>query len=136
VGNNVYLATLAERFAAAADLDHLWAILTDAAHRLQFDRLELRFAPGVLPEPEPAFREWEGRQEGLSDPAAVWTIPLVMDGRVVATVILTRSLKVPAYFDHGYLLNALNGTFAAKLKVVLPGSAFADLSRRLDRSSA
>jgi len=135
VGNNVYLATLAERLSAASDFERLWAILTDAAARLQFDRLELRFAAGVMP--GPGFREWEGRQEGLSDPAAVWTVPLVMDGRVFATVILTRSLTVPTYFDHGYLLKALTGVFTAKLRATLPGDVEGLAGGlRIDRSSA
>ena len=58
-------------------------------------------------------------------------------GRVFATVILTRSLTVPTYFDHGYLLKALTGVFTAKLRATLPADVEGRAGGlRIDRSSA
>ena len=139
IGNNVYLATLAERLSGAPDLDGLWAILTDAAHRLQFDRAELRVVVHVVPREETVLRDWRGRDGGSSDPAAVWTVPLVVDGEAMATVVLTRSLRLPAHFDHGYLLNALSGAFTSKLATALQINSVHNRSEshlRLDRPPA
>jgi len=122
VGNNVYLAALRDQFVAASDLDRLWGVLTDAAKRLQFDRAELRMGTGAPAHQEAVVRDWEEREEPVSDPAAVWTVPLMADGDVIAVLVLTRSLRLPTPFDPGYLLNALNNGFAPRLRAVLPSS--------------
>jgi UDP-GlcNAc:undecaprenyl-phosphate GlcNAc-1-phosphate transferase len=140
VGNNVYLSALREQFVAASDLDRLWAVLTDAAKRLQFDRAELRVGTGALPHEEAIVREWEEREGPVSDPASVWTVPLVADGDVIAVLVLTRSLRLPTPFDAGYLLDALNDGFAPRLRSLLSTSVSgrAAIARRLgvDRPSA
>jgi len=140
LGNNVYLTSVAERFTAAPDFDCLWAVLTDVAQRLQFVRAELRAGTDGATPVGPAVREWERREEDASGPAAVWTVPLVAEGSVFATLVLSRSLRLPSHFDPAYLLDALSGGFAPRLRSVLPaplpGPAVVAASLRVDRPSA
>jgi UDP-GlcNAc:undecaprenyl-phosphate GlcNAc-1-phosphate transferase len=129
VGNNVYLASLTQRFRACGDASRLWATLVEAANRLQFQRLELieeGLALGVVG----GRRSWEAAPGGDDrEPRSVWTVPLVLHGERRMTILLTRSLAVPLQFDPTYLLRALSSGFGARLnelqvaESVLPDAA-------------
>jgi hypothetical protein len=111
MGNNVYLASLAQRFAEAGDDRRLHALLAEALDRLGFQRAEIQFKDGAVPpHVAAAFPPWDrDTSGGPTQPTATWAIPLVANGRLAATVTLTRPLSRQAEFDPGYLLNAIQG---------------------------
>jgi len=116
IGNNVYLAALGQKFRRATDAEQLRATLAEAMDRLHFRRVELIFDGGAPPALPEAFPAWGGSAEDLpSQPTSTWRIPIVADGRVVVTVVLTRSLDRQASFDPTHLLNALQNGFGWRL---------------------
>jgi UDP-GlcNAc:undecaprenyl-phosphate GlcNAc-1-phosphate transferase len=125
VGNNVYLASLPARLAESEDLGALWTTITEAAARLQFDRVELR-VPGDRGRPLigqcPA---WEARPRSVAGASATWTVPISIGGPPVAAVVLTRTLSNATQFDASYLVTAIEQGFASRLRALLgsPGPA-------------
>jgi UDP-GlcNAc:undecaprenyl-phosphate/decaprenyl-phosphate GlcNAc-1-phosphate transferase len=117
MGNNVYLASLVQRFAEAADTEQLRATLAEAVARLQFQRVEVVFEEGAVPaDMRAAFPVWEREAaDPRTHPMSAWRIPIVAGGRPVATVVLTRGLTDQAPFDPGHLLTAIRNGFGARL---------------------
>jgi UDP-GlcNAc:undecaprenyl-phosphate GlcNAc-1-phosphate transferase len=116
VGNNVYLASLRERFAQAADLPQLRSALSAAMTRLQFRRAEVVFEDGPAPAVmAAAFPAWESGEVGSAiEPMATWSVPIHFDGRVTK-VVLTRALIQPSQFDPAYLLVAIQKGLGPRL---------------------
>jgi hypothetical protein len=116
IGNNVYLAALGQRFMAATDVEQLRSTLAEAMERLHFRRVELIFESGAPLAVRQALPTWDGGVVDLpSQATSTWRIPLVADGKVVVTVVLTRSLDRQASFDPAHLLNALQSGFGLRL---------------------
>jgi UDP-GlcNAc:undecaprenyl-phosphate/decaprenyl-phosphate GlcNAc-1-phosphate transferase len=123
MGNNVYLASLAQRFAEAADMERLRATLAEAMSRLQFQRVEVLFEKGaVAPAVAAAFSTWELEPTDALHPTSTWRVPVVSDARLVATVVLTRSLGDQAQFDPGHLLTAIRNGFGSRLLALVEAS--------------
>jgi len=119
LGNNVYLASMADQFAAAEDQERLWALMTQVAQRLEFERIEMR-----VEGPEGSrSRVWEKGAPRVSEPLAVWTVPLGSEGNALGTLVLTRDLSAAAQFDPAYLLNSLNQGFVPRLRTLSQVSA-------------
>jgi UDP-GlcNAc:undecaprenyl-phosphate GlcNAc-1-phosphate transferase len=116
MGNNVYLASLAQRFAEATDAGQLHALMAEALDRLGFQRAELHWEDAAVgPRIAATLPTWERESsDGLAQPTSTWRIPLMADGRVAAMVSLTRPLSRQAQFDPGYLLTAIQG-FGSRL---------------------
>jgi UDP-GlcNAc:undecaprenyl-phosphate/decaprenyl-phosphate GlcNAc-1-phosphate transferase len=125
MGNNVYLAALAQRFREAPDTEQLGAMLAEAMARLQFQSLEITFedgaaAPGVIV----AFKRLNRRSSELrTQPVCTWHVPVIGEGRILATIVLTRSLNEQAQFDPTHLLNAIQNGFGARLVSMLAVNA-------------
>jgi UDP-GlcNAc:undecaprenyl-phosphate/decaprenyl-phosphate GlcNAc-1-phosphate transferase len=123
IGNNVYLASLTQRFAEAADLEHLHSTLIEAVARLDFDQVEMSFdqqysAFGAV------FPPWgTGSARLTSTPSSTWRIPLIADETWAATVVLTRYLDKPAQFEPTYFLHAIQNGFAPRLRALAEGKA-------------
>ena len=117
MGNNVYLASLAQRLAEARDAQQLHSTLSEAMSRLQFERVEVAFEKGaVAPAVAAAFPCWDlETTDARMHPTSTWRVPLVSNGKLVATVVLTRSLGEPAQFDPGHLLIAIRNGFGSRL---------------------
>jgi len=116
IGNNVYLAALGQRFKDAADVEQLRSTLAEAMHRLHFRRVEVIFENSAPLALRGAFPAWDGGVAELpAQPTSTWRIPVVADGKVVVTVVLTRSLDRQASFDPTHLLNALQNGFGSRI---------------------
>jgi UDP-GlcNAc:undecaprenyl-phosphate GlcNAc-1-phosphate transferase len=124
VGNNVYLASLAQRFTDADGVERLWAILVEASARLQFERVELRMVSeraAVLGRIVPT---WDADSPPAhSGASATWTVSLSTEGMSLGTLVLTRAIIQPVQFDPAYLMNALGQGFAARLRALIEDSA-------------
>jgi UDP-GlcNAc:undecaprenyl-phosphate/decaprenyl-phosphate GlcNAc-1-phosphate transferase len=123
VGNNVYLASLAQRFAEADGVERLWAILIEAAGRLQFESVWLhivRERSAVLGALKPVWKA--GARRAPSGASATWTVPLATEGMTLGTLILTRAVTQPLQFDPTYLMNAVGQGFAARLRALIESS--------------
>jgi hypothetical protein len=118
IGNNVYLASLTQHFAEAADLDQLGRTLGESMARLEFQGVEVLFAEEVSPAVRAAFPAWSAEAVDLLQPLSTWRIPLDAVDGVVATVVLTRSLHKPTPFAPTYLLHALRNGFAPRLRAL------------------
>jgi hypothetical protein len=92
VGDNVYLASLRERFAQAADLPQLRSALAAAMTRLQSRRAEGVFEDGPAPAVVAAsFPAWESEEAGsVIEPMATWSVPIHFDGRATKGGVDTR----------------------------------------------
>ena len=116
IGNNVYLAALGQRFRDARDVEQLRATLAEAMDRLQFRRVELIAESNAPLALAGVFPAWDsGTAEPPGQPTSTWRIPVVTEGRVVVTLVLTRSLESQASFDPTHLLNALHNGFGPRL---------------------
>jgi hypothetical protein len=119
LGNNVFLASLADSFRGAPDLSRLWTILTEVAARLQFARVELQLpVHGGAKEAVGKF-VWEDSQDRPDAAVAVWTMPLGTAVNTCPILVLTRSLWRPAQFESAYLLNAVTTGFGPRLRTLL-----------------
>ena len=102
-------------------------MLAEAMSRLQFQQVEIAFEKGVVaPSVVAAFPVWEQETTDVRlHPTSTWRVPLVSNGTLVATVVLTRSLVDQAQFDAGHLLTAIRNGFGSRLL------ALADPHRRV-----
>jgi UDP-GlcNAc:undecaprenyl-phosphate/decaprenyl-phosphate GlcNAc-1-phosphate transferase len=123
IGNNVYLASLTQRFAEAADFADLRAILIEAMVRLEFERLEIRFVEGCG-ELRSWFPTWQSEAPSSlpTEASSVWTVPVV-EGQLAATIVLTRSLQKQAQFEPVYFLQAIQRGLAARLGTLMASRA-------------
>lgn len=122
IGNNVYLASLTQQFAEAADLGRLRLILGEAMVRLEFRRMDLTFERAAPATVTAAFPPWEADAPDLTgEPSSTWRIPLG-DEVPIATLILARSLIKQAQFEPAYLLHALRNGFAPRLRALAAGA--------------
>jgi len=119
VSNNVYLASLTQRFSDAADLPHLQALFVEAIVRLEFHRAVVRRPERQAEESALLFPAWESDvQASSAEPSSTWTIPLESGDGVLGTVLLTRSLQKQAQFEPAYFLHALRNGFAPRWAVL------------------
>jgi len=123
MGNNVYLASLTQRFAEAGDLDRLRLVLGEAMVRLEFQRFEVAFESAAPAAVSAAFPAWEADAPNLlAEPSSTWRIPL--GGEVpIATLMMARLLNKQAQFEPAYLLHALRNGFAPRLRALVDGVA-------------
>jgi len=102
MGNNIYVASLVQRFRRHADPPHLWKVSSSVA-RLEFHRLEITFERR-----RPTCKRPSGmvadRAEERNQPSSQWRIPVDEEGEVLATIVVTRSLQKQVEFDPTYLL--------------------------------
>jgi UDP-GlcNAc:undecaprenyl-phosphate/decaprenyl-phosphate GlcNAc-1-phosphate transferase len=121
IGNNVYLASLSQRFLESRTLEELRRNLVEAAAKLEFNRLEVSFdeVHGVFRDEFPAWWGESSAQE--HDPIATWRIPLDIDAGAGANLILTRSLQAQAKFEPTYFLHAIQSGFVTRLRSLRKG---------------
>jgi UDP-GlcNAc:undecaprenyl-phosphate GlcNAc-1-phosphate transferase len=117
MGNNVYLASLGQRFAEAQDGKQLRAMIVETMTRLQFESFEITFErEWASPEIVEIFGSWVTEApEVRTVPRSTWRIPVLAGGRALATIVMSRSLNEQTQFDHRHLLTAIQGGFAPRL---------------------
>jgi len=121
IGNNVYLASLSQHFAESRTLQELRGNLIEAGSKLDFDRLEIVFDDSYSA-CRAAFPPWRAPESSLEEePTSTWKIPLALDQRSGATLILTRSLQAQAKFEPTYFLHAIQDGFAPRLRSLAEG---------------
>ena len=121
IGNNVYLASLSQHFAESRTLQELRGNLIEAGSKLDFDRLEIVFDDSYSA-CRAAFPPWRAPASSLEEePTSTWKIPLALDQRSGATLILTRSLQAQAKFEPTYFLHAIQDGFAPRLRSLAEG---------------
>jgi hypothetical protein len=123
MGNNIHLAALGQRLGELPHPTSLRATLIETVSRLEFHRLEFEFQRPTA-ELQEAFPPWsaEGAEE-RNQPSSQWRIPIEHDGRLVATIVITRSLQKQIDFDPAYLLHALKAGFGPRLSAVVANPA-------------
>jgi hypothetical protein len=115
MGNNIYLASLVQRFVEMPDPSHLWGVVIEAVARLDFQHLEIVFERPAADQ-QTAFPAWSAEgAEARHQPSSQWRIPVEGDGELLATIVVTRSLQKQVEFDPAYLLHALNAGFGPRL---------------------
>jgi UDP-GlcNAc:undecaprenyl-phosphate GlcNAc-1-phosphate transferase len=103
IGNNVYLRSLDDTFAAAQDLESLWAATVEMARRIECHSVEL-----CVGGDRDRFLWREGGLLDEAEPLISWTIPLGINGTPGAVLVLTRRLDgSPSTFDSGTLAEVL-----------------------------
>jgi UDP-GlcNAc:undecaprenyl-phosphate GlcNAc-1-phosphate transferase len=119
MGNNIYVASLVQRFVDTPGPSHLWTALIEAVARLEFHRLEITFERPTA-DLQASFPAWsaEGAEE-RNQPSSQWRIPVDEEGEVLATIVVTRSLQKQVEFDPAYLLHALRVGFGPRLRSIV-----------------
>jgi hypothetical protein len=108
MGNNVYLASLTHRFTQAHDISELSTLLTEAATRLDFHRVEVQFEGAGSQGLRAAFPPWEAARDVIGmQPSSTWRIPIAAGAGLLATVVLTRALTRQAEFEPTYFIHAI-----------------------------
>jgi hypothetical protein len=135
IGNNVYLRDLTGRMAQAAGLNELWDLLLQAANRLGFHGVALDFGPRYswqLTLSTAGRWNWRREQPEEKQPLSTWSVPLIVEGESLGSVVLTRKLGKQPPFESSYLLAALAHGFAPRLRQLLASTetpAAVDLRR-------